>query len=441
MTVHRNTLLSGLIIALLAISVSCSRDKSDSPASEPDQAVTRVARGLADGRPEMAWRSLPPSYREDVSELVHLTASKMDSDVWNQSFGVMQKITRLARDKREFILDQPMLAQSNTDRKELERGWDALVGIFDLVANSDLADLKQLEQLDIDAFLAETGGELLKHMEQAASLSPDASFSSQMSNLKQTKATVVSSSADIAVVRVEAPGSPAREEPYIQVEGHWVPKKLADGWDGEIAKARQQIEQISTNYMAENKASVLMQLSMIEGAVDSLLAADSAQEFNAALGPIMGMAMGAAMAQMSGTPSGAVNSASTNQGDAAMEQAMQEAMEQAMHEAMGAGVKIQLDGSSGGLRHGAPATRDERNVSVAAATAPEIHEPGHVRVEDAHRYVGQVLQVTTANGMDASYRLKGVRSGVLVFERNMYGGSMSFELAHDEVESLRTRDR
>jgi hypothetical protein len=432
MTVYQKKFLSTLIIALVTISVGCSGDKSDSPASEPDQAVTRVARGLADGKPEIAWQALPPSYRKDVSDLVHSAATKMDADVWNQSFALIQKITQLARDKRDFILDHPMVAQSSDNRKELEQGWDALVGIFDVMAKSDLSDLKKLERLDIDAFLAETGGDLMKHMERAASLSPDDSWSTQVSNLKKTKATIVSSSGDSAVVRVETPGVPTREEAYTQVEGHWVPEKLAKDWDREIAKARQQIEKMSTDYMAENKAKVLMQLSMAEGAVDSLLAAENAQDFNAALGPIIGMAMGAAMAQMSSEPSITLSSAPTHQGDVEIDSAMQQALENAMAE----GGIIEIDPSTG-----APSTRDERQMTLALGGGPELHEPGAVPIDDAHRYVGQILHVTTHEGMDAMCRLKEARENALIFERNVGGGTISFEVAREEIDALRTLDR
>ena len=157
MKLRRAAFVFGWILLLLVSFVGCSGEQDDSGTSTsgvvakggPDEAVMRVAKGLADGRPEVAWQSLPPSYRDDVTSLVNLAATKMDEDVWNRSFALVQKLTRLAREKRTFILEQPMLTESAGDKKELEAGWDAVAGVLDTLANSELSDLSKLENLDV----------------------------------------------------------------------------------------------------------------------------------------------------------------------------------------------------------------------------------------------------------------------------------------------------
>jgi hypothetical protein len=390
-----------------------------------DEAVERTAQALADGRLEVAWQALPPSYREEVDELVRLAASKMDEEVWNRSFGLVQKLTRLAREKREFFLEQPMLASQGSSKKELEAGWDAVAGILDTLANSPLADLKQLEKLDVGEFLAGTGGEVMEQVAAAASLAPNSDWTDQMSRLRRTEASVVSESGDTATVRIERPGVEPVEQAYTKVEGHWIPEELAKSWPAEMAKFREQIDQISSESMAQNKQSMLMQLSMVEAAVDQLLATESREEFDAALGPIMGMAMGAMMAQASrssGQP-GVPMTAPPTFGTATPQPTMD------------------FPEPSPGPGLPDAQTRDERPIAAAAeAGSHELYEPGEVRFDQAHLYVGQYLRVDTEDGLSMISKLKEVRSDALVFERTLYGGTVTFELTEGEIESLRTED-
>ena len=434
MKLRRAVLLSGWIFLLVVGFVGCSGEQDDvggatataaASSKGPAEAVTRVAKGLAAGRPEVAWQSLPPSYRKDVNGLVNLAATKMDEDIWNTSFSLVQKLTRLAREKREFILEQPMLTQGVEDKRELEAGWDAVAGILETLAGSELADLKKLEQLDVEEFLAGTGGRLMEQMASASALSPDDGWKGEMSRLRRTEATVISDNGKTAVVRIERPGAPPTEETYVRVEGHWIPKKLADGWSDEIGKARQQIEKMSTESLAENKQAVLMQLSMVDAALDQLLKTESREQFNAALAPIMGMAMGAMMAQAAGSGSIQMTPGSASQ-----------------VEDTGPGAAVVfpeglLDPPTDLAQGSLPGTRSDRHTTGATAGSHELYQPGEVRFGQAHLYVGQYLRVNTSAGLNAVCRLKTVQHDSLVFERALHGGWATFAISEDEIESLR----
>lgn len=435
MNVRRVTLLSGWIFLLMVGFVGCSGEPDDveiaTPAAGkgPAQAMTRMAKGLADGRPEVAWQALPPSYRKDVNELVNLAATKMDPEIWNRSFGLVQKLTLLAREKRDFILEQPMLAQSGNSKQEMEAGWDAFAGVLDTLANSDLADLKKMERLDVEEFLASTGSELMQQLAAASALTPDDSWREQMSSLRRIQATVVSESGKTAVVRIERPGAPPSEEEYVQVERHWIPKSMADGWSGGIAEARQKIEQMSTEKLVENKQAVLMQISMVEATLDQLMQTKTREQFNAALAPVMGMAMGAMMAQAASSSSVEMSPGTATR-----------------FEDPGTGITVSVpnDLANPSFEPGGaptPVVRIDRQVSDPATGSHELYQPGQVRFDQAHLYVGQYLRVHTSSGLDAICRLKEARPGALLFERSLSGGSATFEVASDEIESLRVLER
>ena len=98
MTRQRSQMLSLTVLAaILAVSATgCGGDDATAvpePAATADDAVERIAQGLADNRPVVLWHALPESYQRDVTALVHETAEKMDAELWNKTFSVVQKLS------------------------------------------------------------------------------------------------------------------------------------------------------------------------------------------------------------------------------------------------------------------------------------------------------------------------------------------------------------
>ncbi len=295
-----------LLSSLLTAGVGCSRGAAESRAAEtPDQAIEHVVQSIADGKLDVVWQSLPPSYRGDVTSVIHEAASQMDAALWNRTFTVLQKANRILEEKRTFILDHPMLAASIKDRSEAEEGWDSVVGIFDVIVNSDLADLGKVRNLDVERFLGDTGQHLWSEFEEAAKLAPGSDFEKAMNDLRATEATVLSTADGTARVRIETPGKPAREEDYVQVEGYWVPAEMADEWDTKMSEARQKIAELSGEQGESRRQAALMQLGMIESVLDNLHSARTAEEFHAGLGAAMGAVAGATISMSnSASPAG-----------------------------------------------------------------------------------------------------------------------------------------
>jgi len=261
----------------------------------PDESIERTARFVADGKLDAAWQTLPPSYRDDITEIVHRGAEQMDAELWNRTFTVLQKTTRILREKRDFILDHPMLAASIENRAEVEESWGSVVGLLDVVVHSDLANLDAVKRLDVEKFLGDTGSKLWSDLGQASKLTPDDSFAKAMNGLRATRATVLSMEGDTARVRVEVPDKPTKEEDYVRVEEHWIPARVAEGWDAMLDETREKLSRLSGEDGATNRRMALMQLSMVESVLDNLQAAKTREEFHAGLGAAMGVVMGSAM--------------------------------------------------------------------------------------------------------------------------------------------------
>jgi len=414
MTAHlRNNLFVGLLVVSLLGAAACSGLKTQELAATADEAVTRVTRGLADGHPEVAWRALPTSYQKDITELVHDAAAGVDPELWNRSFSVLQKLSTLLSDKRDLFLEHPMFAQGMADKDDVEEGWEAAAEAFEIVVKSDLADLEQVKNLDIGEFLADTGADLMEQMAEASALAPDDPWNKQMKTLRATKASVLSSTDDTATVRIKRPGQPPSEDEYVRVEGKWIPKIMADSWSETIAGVKQQLAEVSGQENPEDKQKALMMLSMVEGVLDSMLAADSPEQFNAAVGAAMGMAMSAVMAQ-------------TGDGGMSLSTDSPIAMPQAMRTL-----------TSAPIAAFPPALQESRDSLPRVAIA----EDGAIPVAQAKRFVGRTMWVTSHSGLNSKCKLTGIENGLLAFERNFAGGNISFELNSREIESLRVIDR
>ena len=415
----RRVASAGVALALIIGLPSCSCKGPGTPeaAKTADEAVERVAHGIADGELQHVWYAIPDSYQEDVTEIVHEFAGKMDAELWNRTFSVLDKLTRLVKDKRDFILDHPMIAGQIESRRDAEKSWKSVVETLDVLVSSELSDLDDLESLDIEKFLTGTGNDFMKQLTAAAAVTGENGYADGMKTLGELKATVVESDGDTAMVKVELPGKPAKTDPYVRVEGKWIPKSMADEWQGNMAATRSKLAAFSGQM--ENKASVLMQLSMVEGALDTLLAADTSDEFNAGIGAMMGMAMAAMMSQASETGSaGSFGMPPSLSGSSTP--------------------SLQMFGSGAGSGPVAGSGDDAASdISMPRRTGPLEEIMGASVLSEADRYIGRNLRVISRQGMNTQARLVAIEGDTLHFERPFGAGSLSFEMHRNEIETLR----
>ncbi len=215
----RRVASAGVALALIVglPSCSCKSPGTTEAAKTADEAVERVAHGIADGQLQHAWYALPDSYQEDVTEIVHEFAGKMDAELWDRTFSVLGKLTKLVKDKRDFILDHPMIAGQIENRRDAEKSWKSVVETLDVLVSSELSDLDDLESLDIEKFLTGTGNDFMKQLAAAAAVTGENGYADGMKTLGELKATLVESDGDTAMVKVELPGQPAKTDPYVRV--------------------------------------------------------------------------------------------------------------------------------------------------------------------------------------------------------------------------------
>jgi len=293
----------GLSFFFLLSIAGCGGGKTSVP-DTPDGAVKAMSMGLADHQPDIIWAALPASYQNDVNGLVRDFGAKVDADLYNKGFSIIKKLVTVLKTKKDFILGHPMLQQMAQDSGEVSKHWDSVVGLFDTIVNSKLADHSALKTLDVGKFLGTTGRKVMEQMSEISRLSKEDPFNKEMKNFSGIQVQVLSQEGDKAKLKVTIPGKKdVPELELIRIEGKWVPKDLADEWKQTIEKARSSLKEMDTEEFAKNKVQIMGMMGGFEAVMDQLAKAKSQAEFNNGLQGILGMLMGG-MAPPSGTPSG-----------------------------------------------------------------------------------------------------------------------------------------
>ncbi|GAB4221995.1 MAG: hypothetical protein Kow0062_17400 [Acidobacteriota bacterium] len=287
------------VAAVAAVAALAGCSGSSDPWQEPDATVKILAHDLAAGHPETAWEALPASYREDVQSLLREATERLDGQLWDASFRTLGKLGRVIEEKREFILANPMLQSQKEAIPGLERTLDGMASTLHTLAESDLASFDRLAELDIGEFLATTGVELMAKLRSIPAAEGEESWADSFDKLGRTTVTVLSREDGRAVLRIEVPDEEPREEAWVRVEDRWVPEEIASSWSENISKMRDAIRGAEATDTEEKRQAAMMQLAVVDGVLDQLLATKTAEEFNSKIGAIFGLLMGAMMNQSS----------------------------------------------------------------------------------------------------------------------------------------------
>jgi hypothetical protein len=259
--------------------------------STPDGTVTAVAHAVADGKLEAVWQALPESYQGDINEQVEHFAEHMDGEVWSKAMSIVGKLAQVLETKQDLILGNAMVSQQLTAKNikpaDVKDGLTAIGGLLNDLSK-DVKTKEALAKLNVENYLANIGSRY-KSMEALAAKSPTAP-QVKLADLKKVTATVKGSpTADSAEVEVSGPDGKKETIPMVRVQGKWVPKDMAEGWDKKIEELDKNLHGMELT--AEQKKQFLSIADQVDGVLDNILKAKDQAAFDTAVGEAVGKVM------------------------------------------------------------------------------------------------------------------------------------------------------
>lgn len=317
-----NAMFRWTVAGLLALTIGCSKSEpaggtaavpgAAAPAAKPaevaaDAYVQGVIDRLTAGDASALWNALPAKYQADVATIKNEFAAKIDADVWNKAFAVVGKLGQVLKDKKAFILSGAASQFVPPDAKEpIDKNWDAVVGMLNTLAASELKTIDGLKNADVGRFLSSTGNVIFAAgVKTAEAANPEAA--AEIAKARKSKVILVKQDGDTAILKLETDGETKPEKEFKRIDGKWLPAEMVAGWDQGVVDVKADMAAIAIP--PEQKEMVMGALGQVETLLDKLLAAKDQTAFDAEigmgmmqLGPLLGGLGGGG--GMSGPPGG-----------------------------------------------------------------------------------------------------------------------------------------
>jgi len=285
-----------LAVALLFTTVvlGCAQNADTGAAAAPtipdtpDGTVTFVAQNLVDHHPEVIWQALPESYRQDITEITATFAEKMDPAIYDRSMALTARAIEVLKEKKNLIFESTTFQSAQLDPTEIDQALDSTFAMAETVLASQISTVYGLSTIDWEQYLATTGALLL---EQASALKIE-DAEDPFGELATLEVETVTATDETATLRLVTANEEPEEVEMVRVEGRWIPAEFAKEWPEMAANARQKLDELTPESMAAMKTQAMMGLGMAEGLIEQIATFESAEQFDAAVGPLLQGLMG-----------------------------------------------------------------------------------------------------------------------------------------------------
>ncbi|MCM8526572.1 MAG: hypothetical protein NE327_08660 [Lentisphaeraceae bacterium] len=289
--------LCAVIISLLA---GCGKS---APKAEkklgPAETVTHVSSSIANGDASSAWTSLPKTWRTEINGIAHMIGEKMPTSMWDDSFNLIGRLGKVFEDKNKIFTE--MFADKlppDVAKADVEASIASFGKLLSIIAKSDIAKVESLKTVDLGKVASVSGNEVLnlvmnnKLINKAISDNSKGKAKSLKEAMNSVKAELVSEDGNTAKVKVTDPDGKVEEVEMVKVEDKWVAKKMADEFNQNLDKVKEELKS-SLAKIPEQQMAVGMAIGMVSGVVSTLESAKTAEDIEKAFAglPINPMAM------------------------------------------------------------------------------------------------------------------------------------------------------
>ena len=291
------------LFSCLASGMLVGTAPAQSATDSPDMFMKVIGLSLQKGRPDIMLKALPPSYVTDVEGLLHEFANRMDAGLFNNVSGLIKQAGTVLGEKKGLLLASDMFKRAAAQAqqmgvKNVGAEYDKLVKTLQFIGGSKMADLNALKTIKLQDLLATDGVKLMKLGLEVDAGAGKAEFDKAMKAMVGAKTKSVDG--DSAVITIDGPHGPD-DQKMTKVEGRWVPADMAAEWKDMIAEAKKGLGQMdfSKPEVQQQLLPVTMGLNMAKGVLSSIGEANTQQELQEAIGPLMGF-----IGMMMGGPEG-----------------------------------------------------------------------------------------------------------------------------------------
>ena len=269
---------------------------------EPSAAMQTIADEVIAGNCGILWHAMPTSYQTDINDIAQLAGSRVDSEIYDKSFGFVSRFAEVADKQKLFILNTKLGGELAAEQiADIEAAWPSIIGFIQTIVTSSISSSAGLKAFEGQGFSEQTLPALFKYSNDLAALSNE---ENPFNVLEFDSLKTVESTDTTAVLEITFANGDVEAEDFIKVENRWVPVEMATNWSTEIGDAKKQLEAISSEEMAKNKPQIMGMITMVDGILAQLKTAETQEQFDQALQGAM-MPIGLLMMQNMGEGIGA----------------------------------------------------------------------------------------------------------------------------------------
>ncbi len=200
--------------------------------SKPEDFLDQLDAAVMDGHIVAIFDALPPSYQKDVNDIVKLAAQKISPSTWQSLVGTAQQVGDVIVTHQRWFLSSPRIQALPPD--QIDKIEDQVLTFAGLVREGlspEATQLETLQSMDFGQWLAERDKVIAPHLAQIF----------QKAGSSTARQISVDSEKDgTAMVTINQAGVKSNVA-YTLVEGHWVPKTIADTWAEKVATWKQEL--------------------------------------------------------------------------------------------------------------------------------------------------------------------------------------------------------
>ena len=230
--------------------------------------VKQVNDALTAGHLRVLYDFRPPSYRQDIRDLIQLAASKTSPETFDTMTSVPFRLGDVIVTRQNWLFAGPRFA--NVPAQQREKAKWTLLGLANVLQQGIGPTAIQLATFQ--------NGEFESWLESWDNkTSPYVAEMIQKSELDLAGNTSVVSEAEGTATISTGSGSSKSDVEMVLVEGFWVRKSTADTWAADAEQAKTKINDTADGQYLADQA---VMAKLLGAMLDSIAKTDSADQFN-----------------------------------------------------------------------------------------------------------------------------------------------------------------